>query len=273
MIDYVECTAAESRRFQQAVDAIRSEDGGRSLASVAVPSCPDWTAADLTWHLAEVQYFWATIVEGNLASYTSVEELERPADDRLPALAVEQSTRLITQLSAHAAGEPCWSWHDDGHTVGWVRRRQAHEALIHRVDAELALETVVPDRRTAIDEDLAADGVDEILGVMLDVSNRPDWARFDPDGTSVRIEVPGRSWSVRLGRFVGTDPTGDEHDTPALELLSADGATGHGEPTAVVRGPASEIDLWLWRRGSLDESSVAGDRATADRLQDLAAVQ
>ena len=29
-----------------------------------VPSCPDWNAADLLWHLgAEVQDFWAWVLE------------------------------------------------------------------------------------------------------------------------------------------------------------------------------------------------------------------
>src|SRR6185312_10928831 len=31
-----------------------------------VPSCPGWTAADLAWHLLEVQFFWATVVERRL---------------------------------------------------------------------------------------------------------------------------------------------------------------------------------------------------------------
>ena len=27
-----------------------------------VPGCPDWSLADLVWHLAEVQHFWAWMV-------------------------------------------------------------------------------------------------------------------------------------------------------------------------------------------------------------------
>ena len=44
-------------------------------------------------------------------------------------------------------------WADDK-TVGYIRRRQAHEALIHRLDAELTAGAVTP-----LDPDLAADGV------------------------------------------------------------------------------------------------------------------
>ena len=32
-------------------------------ATLGVPSCPDWTIADLVWHLAEVHWFWATVIE------------------------------------------------------------------------------------------------------------------------------------------------------------------------------------------------------------------
>ncbi len=271
MLDFVQWTAAESERFQQAATAIADSGGGSPLTSVAVPSCPDWKAADLIWHLAEVQYFWASIVEGNLASPAAVEEAVRPSDNGLLRFSADQAARLVEQLAGHGAGEPCWSWHDDGHSVGWVRRRQAHEALIHRVDAELALETISPGSRTEVNEELATDGIDEILAVMLDASKLPDWAAFEPDGATARIEVPDRSWSVRLGQFSGTDPDSRSHDEPALVLLPADQQLS-GEPHAVVRGPASEIDLWLWRRAPLVEATVDGDRAVAERLRDLAAV-
>ena len=40
-------------------------------------------------------------------------------------------------LEAADPAEEAWNWSDD-HTVGFILRRQAHEALVHRVDAELA---------------------------------------------------------------------------------------------------------------------------------------
>lgn len=269
MIDFVESTAAESDRFHRAVGAIGSADGGRALASVPVPTCPDWTVAELTWHLAETQYFWASIVEGNLATPSAVSDLPRPDEEHLAALAREQSAHLVTELTRRAAGEPCWSWHDHGHTVGWVRRRQAHEALIHRVDAELAMEAVGAGRPSPLDEELAADGIDEMLRIMLDASETPTWARFELDGPAIGIQVPGRSWLVRLGRFVGTDPDDVDHDLPAL--IVDDGA--QTSPDATIDGKASEIDLWLWRRGSLVTASVDGDRSAAERLQQLAVIE
>jgi hypothetical protein len=35
----------------------------RPDGAVRVPACPDWDADDLLWHLAEVQWFWGTIVD------------------------------------------------------------------------------------------------------------------------------------------------------------------------------------------------------------------
>jgi len=50
----------------------------------------------------------------------------------------------------------------DTRNLGFVRRRQAHEVLIHRLDAEL---TAGVDA-SAMDPRLSADGVDELLRVM-----------------------------------------------------------------------------------------------------------
>lgn len=287
MIDFVEFVASESERFRRAIAAIAAKGGGSgdnpgaALASVRVPSCPDWTAADLVWHLAEVQYFWAAIVEGNLATPGAVEPLERPADAELESLMAAQSENLVRQLSERGASEPCWSWHSSGGRVGWVRRRQAHEALIHRIDAELALASLAGGDTTghrAIDSELAVDGVDEMLTVMLDVAGAPDWGRFEPDGTSVRLEVPGRVWAAELGLFVGTDPEASDDDPgsdgssgavelPALRLIDPEAAP---DPSATVIGPASELDLWLWRRGDLNTASIDGDAAVIDRLGAMA---
>ena len=67
-------------------------------------------------------------------------------------------------------------------------RRQPHEALIHRVDAELAAGAP-----TGLDEALATDGVDEILTVMIDCHDIPVWSRFEPDGSTAALSTPQRS--------------------------------------------------------------------------------
>ena len=52
---------------------------------VPVPTCPDWDADDLLWHLAEVQWFWGEIAAGGLTTRAEVDALDgrrvhRPPD-------------------------------------------------------------------------------------------------------------------------------------------------------------------------------------------------
>ncbi len=68
-------------------------------------------------------------------------------------------------------------WADDK-TAGYIARRQAHEALVHRLDAELTVGD-----RTPLDPRLAADGVDEALGSCAVTS---------PTRTCPTLRSPGR---------------------------------------------------------------------------------
>ena len=255
MIDYIAAIAAESARFSQLIREVDQD--------APVPSCPDWSIQDLAWHLAEVQYFWASIAEDLLTSPDAVQELRRPSHAEMPHLFDAQNQRLIAALAGHESDTPCWSWHDAGHNIGWLRRRQAHEALIHRIDAELAAGQL-----TDVDHGLAADGIDEILSVMVDASSIPAWASFNADGRTATIEVDaGRTWSMRLGRFTGTSSnTGNTYDDPALVLAPVD-----GPPTVAVRGTAPELDLWLWGRGPVDPLSIQGSTTAAADIRAAAA--
>ena len=44
---------------------------------VPVPSCPDWTVADLLWHLTEVHDFWRTIVAEHRTTWEGYERTAR----------------------------------------------------------------------------------------------------------------------------------------------------------------------------------------------------
>ncbi|MBK5266532.1 MAG: maleylpyruvate isomerase family mycothiol-dependent enzyme [Acidimicrobiia bacterium] len=256
MNDYVEAVRRESVRFAAVL-------AGTELTN-PVPSCPDWDVADLIWHLMDVQHFWASIVEDLLEDPGDVPPFERPAPDLLLEGFVKQSARLGKALESHQPEEQCWSWHDDGHSVGWVRRRQAHEALIHRVDAELAA-GISP----VLHADLAADGVDEIFRYSLDLDNLPDWATYEPDGTTATVALldGSASWSMNFGRFLGSSPvSGNDYDLPALKLARLEGL-----PDATIRGEPADLDLWLWGRGPLDHLSIDGDQSIAEKLRRTAA--
>lgn len=256
MIDYVETVRTESARFSEVI-----HDGDMARG---VPSCPDWRLSDLAWHLTEVQHFWGEIVEGLLQSPDQTDDLDRPDDAAaLPDLFDERSARLLRVLAMRDPGDECWSWHGDGGSVGWIRRRQAHEALIHRVDAELAVE-----RRTDIDTLLASDGIDEMLASQID-GPVPEWGSLTLGEEVLRLHTrdTDRDWDLRFARFQGTSPvSGNTYDLPTVTRVEPVDA-----PDAVVEGTAVDLDLWLWGRGPLDRLQVEGEEWLAPRLREIAA--
>ncbi|MGH8945533.1 MAG: maleylpyruvate isomerase family mycothiol-dependent enzyme [Acidimicrobiia bacterium] len=252
-LDYAAVIERESTRF---LDCL-----GRVVPEAAVPACPGWSAADLLWHLAEVQHFWGTIVRNRLQDPEQVKPRERPGPFlELLELFRASSRGLLNALGTAEREEDVWTWSDD-HTVGFVLRRQAHEALIHRVDAELVSDEVTP-----ADPDLALDGIDELLRVML--GGMPAWGSFQPDGLVVGVEAtdaPGR-WTLRLGRFQGTSPnSGKTYDFDAAEV-----GNGPEGTHALLGGEAWLLDRWLWGRAGDQSPSVAGDESLARRLRALA---
>lgn len=253
-LDYVPHLAAESDRFAAVI--------GDLPPDARVPSCPDWDADDLLWHLAEVQWFWGTIVrEGVTGSRAQQLKPERPAGRAALAAFYQRASRDLREILAATAPEaPAWTWAQD-HTVGFIRRRQAHEALIHRVDAELAAGS-----RTSMDPRLSADGVDEVLRVMY--GYLPGWGSFAPDdGPAVRVRATdtGDSWLVTPGRFTGTDPADQTvHDEPAIRPADVDQGL---QATAEISGSAADLDCYLWRRAPGGPLERAGDQEALDRFE------
>lgn len=218
-----------------------------------VPACPDWDAGDLLWHLAEVQWFWATTIRRRPAGpEREGQGPERPTSYAgLLAAFDEFSTMLGGELDAADPAEPAWSWAAE-QSVGFTFRRQAHEALIHRLDAEQAAGAV-----TALDPALAADGVAELLEVMYGGPPAP-WGRFEPGAGVLRLSLTdvGVDLWVQPGLFLGTNPeSGKNYDGPHLILLDDPGR----DADAVVAGTAADLDAWLWKRRDGSGIEQTGD--------------
>lgn len=198
-----------------------------------------------------MQGFWAHVVRHRPAVPSDWEEPPRPEGHAAVLAAFDAAhAALVAALEAADPTEEAWSWSPD-HTVGFTLRRQAHEALVHRVDAEQAA-GVEP---APIDPRLAGDGVAETLAVMF--GGTPGWGAFTPSAQHVRVDLtddPAPVW-VQLGRFTGTDPEGRHHDEDDLAVVPDPGV----EPDVVVTGPAAAVDLWLWRRGDDAALTVTGD--------------
>jgi uncharacterized protein (TIGR03083 family) len=247
-MDYLDHLVRDSARFAEALHGVPAER--------RVPTCPDWNADDLLWHLAEVQWFWGTVVRGGLTG-PEAEKLkpERPAGrEPLEAFFQEVSGRLVDALRDSAPDAPAWTWSTE-QTAGFIRRRQAHEALIHRLDAEL-----LTGERTPMDQSLSTDGVDEVLRIMY--GGAPPWGRFTPEPEStVRIRAvdSGASWLVTLGRFSGTDPDDGRSYADEPDLRAAESDSGE-DAAATISGRAEDLDCWLWHRPPVQSLARSGDQ-------------
>ncbi|MGE9782206.1 maleylpyruvate isomerase N-terminal domain-containing protein [Janibacter sp. G368] len=254
---YLAAIERETRRFRE---CLADADPG-----LRVPTCPDWTADDLLWHLGgEVQDFWAWVIAHRPEVPEAYEEPERPADRAgLLAHLDHAHEQLMLGLRNADPADAAWSWVGDPalHTVGFTVRRQAHEALIHRVDAELTVGEVTP-----LDPQLASDGVLECLEWMY--GNLPGWAGWEHDGSRVLVHAAdtGHRVLVGLGRVTGRNPrTGDEVDQTELQVLDRS-VHGHAEADATITADAAALDLWLWHRGPAHPVEMEGDEALLDRL-------
>ena len=186
-------SARESQRFR---DVLADCD-----PAARVPGCPDWDAADLLFHLAGVQHFWSTIIRQRPEGPEKLEEPARPETyAELLAFFDTSSAALVAALEEADPAEHAWSWAPE-QTVGFTYRRQAHEALIHRLDAEQAA-----GQETPLDTELAADGVLETLDIMF--GGTPPWGAFTPGDGLVRFDLAdtGEQILVRLGPLLRHRP-------------------------------------------------------------------
>lgn len=250
---YLSAIESESARFREVL-------GGADPAA-PVPSCPAWGAQELLNHLTDVQARWAwTVANRPKAQDEMPERGPAPASyaDGLAAFD-EASAALVAALRDADADDPAWTWSKE-QTVGFILRRQAHEALIHRLDAELT----ALGRFGELDPALASDGVEEVLDVMF--GGCPEWGEFSPLPHYIRVEMTdtGEHVWVQLGRFSGTDPSdGTHYDEDDIHVVADPGV----EPDAVISSPAGVMDARLWRRGDGDAIHLAGDLEIVDHFR------
>ena len=250
---YLDHIRTESARFREVLTGCDP--------TARVPTCPEWDAADLLWHLAGVQLFWAKVLRHRPATPDDAEISEEPAAERPESYAElleafdDYSHALATELERADPEAVAWHWSGDNR-VGTTYRRQAHEALIHRIDAELAAGMPV----TPLDAALADDGVAEVLGVMY--GGEPEWGSFKRTGETFAVHLTdtGTELLVALGKFSGTVPgSGKVYEDEDDLWLVDDGP----KPTATISGTAADVDTWLWHR---DPTLVPGQQES-DRIR------
>jgi uncharacterized protein (TIGR03083 family) len=254
-LDYLTHIRSESTRFASCL--------GRADQQARVPSCPDWNAADLLWHLTEVQLFWATIVRDRLDNFEAAEaqKPDRPtaAADAL-ALFSRATDELVDALEHAPDDAAVWMW-SPLQTAGFVARWQATEAAIHRVDAEQVL-----GERTPIDAALATDGVDAV--VRYQYGWLPDWAQSEATGVFGTIETSdtGASLPFELVHYEATSPnTGKHYIEDVVAVREGAGVTG----AFTLRGSAAELETWLFGRDPRGAIEATGDASALARFEEV----
>lgn len=255
MLDLTTVIEAESRRFADAI--------AQAAPDAAVPTCPGWTADDLAWHLTEVHGFWARVLTSGAQTDEESEAVEaagpsRPGSRAETMALFERATgQLLEALAGAEDATPAWFWLATDRTVGATRRMQAHEATMHRVDAEAAagLDSAPVDPR------LAADGIEHAFDVMWAWWGTQPGFSFAPGATRVELvaEDTGHGWLVEPGRWQGVGQSGKAYDVPGARRVLA------GTPAARVTGSAEALMRWLWGRG--DEPAASGDAGALDPLR------
>lgn len=249
-MDRLSVISTESQRF---ADVLGDVDPGRPC-----PSCPDWSASDLLWHLTEVHLFWAGILERRVVDAAELDDVERSKPPRpeaisdMLALRQQATTRLVGQLSERADDEACWSWWEPDQTVGFTRRMQTYEATMHRVDAELTAGISI----SPIAKDVAAGSVDHAVDVMW--GWMPETAEYAPECTvEFRATDTDQRWLVECGKWTAEGEHGPMGG-PRAQRASAT------ESSAVASGSAVDLALWAWTRGGTVQTS--GDPAAIAAL-------
>jgi uncharacterized protein (TIGR03083 family) len=215
----------------------------RAAPSAPIPSCPEWDMTGLLTHLGAVHRWVDLLVATKSAAYV---KRQHPTFSDIGAAVAwyqEGLRQLEVTLGAADPHQPVWNWFDGQAAPArfWIRR-MAHETAMHRWDGEAAAGDATP-----IGADLAVDGVDEFLSFV--------------------------------GRWLARSPIDSLHGSLHLHATDADGEwtlnlwpdrleqrREHAKADAALRGPASDLLLWMLNRQPADSPrlQVFGDRAIVE---------
>lgn len=234
--------------FTDFIDVLEADVGRMAAAArvagldAPVAACPGWTVRDLVDHVA-VLHRWVEETVRTRAQEridrAPMAEAQAAVPDPIGAFE-EGAAALVATFRAVAPDEPVYNWTINMPKVAafWPRR-MAHETAVHRWDAQAAAGLVEPVGPPAF----AVDGIDEWVDVFL--PNR-------------LAGEPGAGWDGSVHLHC-TD--GDGEWLVSVADGVADVRREHAKGDAAVRGPASDLLLFLWNRLGDSEVEVFGDAA------------
>lgn len=220
-------------------------ESARGALDRPVPACPDWDVADLVVHVGQI-WAWAAEVVGTGARA----EREPNPEDRSEAALLEWATvraeRIVAALGAADPDGDCWTFGEPRSVRFWFRR-QALETVLHAWDVAQAAR---PGAADTIDPEVAADGLDEHLSVLVPRSLRQNPGDWSGETFHLHRSDGEGEWLVRLG------PEG----AVAVERR-------HGKGDVALRASAEALWLWATNRAPLDALGIEcfGDGSLAER--------
>ena len=228
--------------YSELIATIRKE--GEAILAAArygveatVPTCDGWEVDDLLVHLGRVYCRAAALVGERLSTERDLPPEPPEGTDPIEYL-TDALDDLVEALSSADADTPVWNWWGgESQTAAFWARRMAHESAVHRYDAQRAHGVAQP-----IDDDLARDGLDEMLDFLLPRIVARDEVAL-PNATVLFTATDDGEWPMRLG------PDGVER----LDVAK--------DPDVTVRGTPSALLLGAYNRIKWSSLEVEGDEA------------
>ncbi|SMD14655.1 maleylpyruvate isomerase N-terminal domain-containing protein [Lentzea albidocapillata] len=213
-----------------------------------VPACPGLNLGETVRHIGGgYRGALAWIRLGREPEIGEWPDFPEPGEDSLEFMR-SGADAVIAELEAHDEDEPCATWWPDQQNYGFWRRRLAHETTMHRMDVQGAAGMEVG----AVDDEVAIDGVDEVLTLWLGHKLDVLGVRGSRDSL-VTIQVEDHLWLTRCGpRGASAWRVIDPEDTHVADAqVSAD-------PMTMYR--------WLWGRLPDRMVEVVGDHDAIAQL-------
>jgi uncharacterized protein (TIGR03083 family) len=233
----LEVRAAEGELLAEAVDGASAE--------APVPTCPGLTIGGTARHVGSVyRMVLAWLLEGGRPETWSRDP--PPGQTGLEYFR-EGHQALLEHLSAHDPEEPASSWWPEDETYGFWLRRMVHETTVHRVDVQSAAGREL----TEIEDDIAVDGVDEVLALWFG-RKLPMIGLSGTKAGSVGVKTGGHHWIARAGPGETT-----------AKRCSAEEAE---QADSLVSAAPEKVYLWLWGRTALTSVTVSGHHDAAGQL-------
>jgi uncharacterized protein (TIGR03083 family) len=205
---FLECLDADFRRMREVAPG---------HFSARVPSCPDWDVADLVRHVGQVYLHKVEMMRHGAHPEGWPPEAFRQEEP--VGLLTRGYGELRAEFAARKPTDSSKTWYDPDQTVGFWIRRMAQETVIHRIDAELgAGASIAP-----VSDDLAVDGIDELLKVFVAYA----FGKWPEDFTEALKNSPGHTFLIRTETVPGTPGVSWLVKT-APDYLTVEGGPGEG---------------------------------------------